>query len=176
MAHHQQHLRVVWWPPFGEKVLAIWSKWTAHQEHQMAQVWFNLQWWLEPVINDTKEPGEPPGLTVKNGCILCPDCWTSVNVGKFGIQNYYKHHKGSVQCAMNKKKKNIEDTIEKTKQNALWFFCPKSPTMPPTVKVPAPVHPCPPLITLPFSTSPMQFPKRPSSSTFLIWNVTWVVS
>ena len=36
---------------------------------------------------------------------------------------------------MNKKKKNIEDTIEKTKQNALQFFHPKSPTMPPTVKV-----------------------------------------
>jgi len=35
-----------------------------------------------------KEPD--PELTVDDGYVLCPDCETRINVGKVGIQNYYK--------------------------------------------------------------------------------------
>ena len=29
-------------------------------------------------------------LTVDDSYVLCPDCETRINVGKVGIQNYYK--------------------------------------------------------------------------------------
>jgi hypothetical protein len=88
-----------------------------------------------------KEPEELPKLTIDNGYVLCPDCKTRINVGKVGIQNYYKRHKGSAQCAANKRKKRIEDTTEKTKQNASRFFRPRAPAVLPTVKAPTPVQP-----------------------------------
>ena len=81
-----------------------------------------------------KETEVVPELTVDNGYVLCPDCKTQVNVGKVGVQNYYKRHQGSAQCAANKKKKRIEDVTEKTKQNTLRFFRPRAPAVPPTVK------------------------------------------
>lgn len=80
-------------------------------------------------------------MAIENGHVCCPDCKTWINVGKVGLQNYYKRHKNSAQCAVNRKKKKIEDTIQKTKQNALKFFRPKPPAIPPTVKTPAPVYP-----------------------------------
>lgn len=83
-----------------------------------------------------KELEEVPEPTVDNGYVLCPDCKTKINVGKVGIQNYYKRHKGSAQCAANKKKKKIKDAIDKTKQNASRFFHPRAPAVPSTVKVP----------------------------------------
>jgi hypothetical protein len=85
-----------------------------------------------------------PGLVVDNRHVLCPDCETQINVGRVGIQNYYKRHKGSAQCAANKKKKKTEDATEKTKQNALSFFRPRapvSPAVPPTVKAPTRLQP-----------------------------------
>lgn len=87
-------------------------------------------------MNLLKELEEVPKLIIDNSYVLCPDCKTKINVGKVGIQNYYKRHKGSAQCAANKKKKKIEDAIEKTKQNASRFFHPQAPAVPSTVKVP----------------------------------------
>jgi hypothetical protein len=84
---------------------------------------------------------QPLELKIDNGYVLCPDCKTRINVGKVGIQNYYKRHKGSAQCAANKKKKNNEDSAEKTKQNALKYFRLRAPIVPPTVKASAPVQP-----------------------------------
>src|SRR5882757_8269395 len=92
-------------------------------------------------LSFVKELKEPLELAVDDGYVLHPDCKTRINVGRVGIQNYYKRHKNSTQCAVNKKKKSIEDSVEKAKQNAQKFFCPKPPTVPPTVKAPAPICP-----------------------------------
>lgn len=73
--------------------------------------------------------------------MLCPDCETQIKVSKVGIQSYYKQHKNSAQCDVNKKKKKKEDTIQKIKQSTSNFFRPKLPAVPTTVRAPTPVYP-----------------------------------
>lgn len=81
-------------------------------------------------------------LVVGNdGCVLCPNCSTSVKTGNGGIQNFLQRHQGSVQCVANQKKKKSREAIEKNKQNALKWFQPRSPVVPATVTAPPLVHP-----------------------------------
>lgn len=75
-----------------------------------------------------------------------------------GIANFNKRHKNSAQCRENKKKKKIQDTIEKTKLNAAKFFAPRPPKIPATVSAP-------PRITLrPIVAAPIPSSSRLSPS------------
>ena len=45
------------------------------------------------------------------------DCQTRVRTGNGGVQNFLQRHCGTAQCATNKKKKQIQDSLEKAKEN-----------------------------------------------------------
>jgi hypothetical protein len=80
-----------------------------------------------------------------NNQVICPSCNTPVNVGKVGIQNYYKRHQNSEKCKENKKKYRAEQVIKRTKKAAHHFFAPRKPCapIPPTIFLPPPVHAAP---------------------------------
>lgn len=81
-------------------------------------------------------------LTVdKSGCVLCPECKTRVRTGNGGVQNFLHRHRGTAQCATNKKKKQTQEKLAKEKKNAMKWFQPRAPIVPPTVTAPAPVKP-----------------------------------
>jgi len=48
----------------------------------------------------------------ESGCILCPDCKTRVRTGNGGVQNLLQQHHGTVQCTVNKKKRQAQESIE----------------------------------------------------------------
>ena len=77
----------------------------------------------------------------ENGCVICPDCSTSIRTGNGGIQNFLQRHQGSVQCLANKKKKKSQEAIEKNRQNALKWFRPQAAIVPSTVATPSLIHP-----------------------------------
>ncbi|KAG6835458.1 hypothetical protein H0H93_001265, partial [Arthromyces matolae] len=72
--------------------------------------------------------------------LLCPYCHTLINVGKAGIANWEKVHKGSKKCADNLKKWQASQLIAKTQANAAQFFVRKVPYVAPTVSAPQPIH------------------------------------
>ena len=69
-----------------------------------------------------------------DGSVLCPDCKTRVRTGNGGVQNFLQRHRGTTQCATNKKKKKTQESLEKTRENAKKWFQPQ-PIVPPTVSV-----------------------------------------
>lgn len=76
----------------------------------------------------------------ESGCILCPDCKTRVRTGNGGVQNLLQRHRSTAQCAVNKKKRQAQESIERTKENAMKWFRPRAPAIPPTVTAPALVN------------------------------------
>jgi hypothetical protein len=97
-------------------------------------------------------------LTVDdNGCVLCPDHQTQVRTGNGGVQNFLQRHCDTAQCATNKKKKHIQDSLEKAKENAKKWFQPHAHIVPQTVRAPALITPAP----LPSSSTSLFTPPIP---------------
>jgi hypothetical protein len=72
---------------------------------------------------------------------LCPDCKTRIRTGNGGLQNFVQRHRGTAQCTANKKKRQTQDRVAKEKENAMKWFRPRAPIVPPTVTAPALVKP-----------------------------------
>jgi hypothetical protein len=62
-----------------------------------------------------------------------------VKTGNGGVQNFLQH-RGTAQCAVNKKKRQAQESIERTKENTMKWFQPRAPAIPPTVTAPALVN------------------------------------
>ena len=77
----------------------------------------------------------------EDGRVLCPDCKTRVKTGNGGVQNFVQRHRGTAQCAANKKKREAQDRLVKEKESAMKWFRPRAPNVPPTVTAPALVKP-----------------------------------
>lgn len=94
---------------------------------------------INKVLASTKTKKVP--TVDKDGCVLCPDCKTRVRTGNGGVQNFIQRHRGTAQCATNRKKKQTQDKLERQKENVMKWFQPRAPIVPPTVTAPALVKP-----------------------------------
>ena len=81
-----------------------------------------------------------------DGFVLCSNCKTRVRAGNGGVHNFLQRHCATVQPTKKEKKK---DNLEKARGNAMKWFQPRKPPVPPTQSAPALVIPAP----LPFSST-----------------------
>lgn len=75
---------------------------------------------INKVLASTKTKKVP--TVNEDGCVLCPDCKTQVRTGNGGVQNFIQRHRGTAQCATNRKKKQTQDKLERQKENAMKWF------------------------------------------------------
>jgi hypothetical protein len=80
-----------------------------------------------------------------------------MRTGNGGVQNFLQQHRGTAQCATNKKKKQIHNGLEKAKENTKKWFQPHMHIVPPTVSAPPLVTPA----LLPSSSTSLFAPPIP---------------
>ncbi|KAG6917329.1 hypothetical protein DXG01_002900 [Tephrocybe rancida] len=90
-----------------------------------------------------------------NGTVLCPDCHTRVRVGTAGVANFNKCHRSMKACADNLKAYKKQQSIIKNRENAVKFFAPHPPHVPPTVSAPVLIQSNPICLqpTMPFASA-----------------------
>ncbi|EDR03397.1 uncharacterized protein LACBIDRAFT_307198 [Laccaria bicolor S238N-H82] len=77
---------------------------------------------------EIKEPTEAD--IGQDGTVICLHCETVVQLGSVGLANYFKRHKPSKACKVNKEKKVAKEALAKTQAKACQFFMPRGTAVP----------------------------------------------